>query len=165
MAGWSVNNILMTKLSRRVGGLNGSLLFGFVALLITLLLWPLFFSIPTHINWLMLIFLGLLGAGTTSLFCYALKVGKIAIIIPITSSWAIITSFLGIVVLRESVSLLKIFSTLVVVGGIIVLSVDWKTIKKNYLSLLVPGFIPALIVVFGWGLSFFLLGPASKEMG
>ncbi|OGK25818.1 hypothetical protein A3A46_00185 [Candidatus Roizmanbacteria bacterium RIFCSPLOWO2_01_FULL_37_13] len=165
MFSWGLIAILAAKLSRKVGGFNSGFLIQLFAFLGTLLISPLFFSIPGKINWLGLIIQGLLGAGTYIIYCKALEKGKVPIIVPIVSAWALISAVLGIVFLGEPIYLLKAVSIFIITLGIIILTINWNQIKRNQLNLFNPGVVFALMVAVGWGFSFFYLGSLSRQMG
>jgi transporter family protein len=145
--------------------LRGGLLIQTSALIVGLLIWPLVFSLPLHISWGWLAFLGLMGAGMYFIYCRALSVGKVQIVVPITSVWALFSAFFGIIFLHESISWHKIVSILIIVSGVILLSVDWRRVKQLGSDVLSSGALEALVVAIGWGIIFFLMGPISRSQG
>ena len=164
MASWGIIGILVAKISRAVGALAAGFLIMFSALLLTIFIWPIFFSIPSIINWQAFIMLGVLGGGVYALFCHLLKIGKVSVVVPITSIWAVITASLGILFLHEFVNPLKILSIVLVVFGVVILSVNWSK-KRKVSSIFSLQAACALLVALGWGLYFFFLGPISKQTG
>lgn len=77
MLGWGALGVLVAKISQRVGGLNAGFLIQGSAFALTLLIWPLFFSVPENINWQTLVFVSAMGTAAYAAYCHALKVGKV----------------------------------------------------------------------------------------
>lgn len=165
MVSWGIIGILVAKISRAVGALAAGFSIMLSALLLTIFIWPIFFSIPNVINWKAFIMLGVLGGGVYALYCRLLRTNKVSIIVPITSTWAFISAGLGIFFLHESVSLLKILSMVLVIFGIVALSINWSSARKKILSLFSFETALALLAALGWGLYFFFLSPISKQTG
>lgn len=164
MVSWGILGILVAKISRAVGALAAGFLIMFSALLLTIFIWPIFFSIPSIINWQAFIMLGVLGGGVYALFCHLLKTGRVSVIVPITSVWAVVTASLGILFLHEFVNPLKILSIILVISGVVILSVNWSK-KRKVLSIFSLQTAFALLAALGWGFYFFFLGPISKQTG
>jgi len=165
MFGWGLISVLAANLSRKVGGFNGGLLIQLFAFLGTLLISPIFFSLPEKINWFGLIIQGILGAGTYIFYCQALEKGKVPIVVPVVSAWAFISVILGVIFLGEVISPIKAISIFITILGIIILTINWNKITRTRINLFNPGVLLALLVALGWGFSFFYLGPLTKQMG
>lgn len=165
MVFWGIVGILVAKISRAVGAVVGAFLIQFIGLLMTIIIWPVFFSAPSAINWYAFVTLGILGGGVYALYLKLLRTGKVSIVVPILSAWALVTSALGLIFLHESINLLKILSVLAVVAGIIILSAKWSETRKQAVSFFRPQIVLALLAVLGWGFYFFFLSPISKQTG
>ena len=90
-------------------------------------------------------------------FYKALKLGKVGIISPISSSSVIFTVLLSIIFFKESLSAIQLFSILLIIIGIIFISINFKDLKNSHLLSISSGVPYALISCLGWGLIFFLL--------
>lgn len=161
MISWGVLGILVAKISRKVGSFTSGFLIMLVALLMTLLIWPIFFYLPNNVEWWVFILLGILGGGTYAAYNRVMEKGKVPIVVPITSTWAVVAAFLGIVILGESFGPLKLLSIALVVIGIFLISYSPSKSAIKFTSEM----LLALLVAVGWGFYFFFLGPLSREYG
>lgn len=66
---------------------------------------------------------GALASGGLIMFYIALRRGAVSRVVPITSAYPIVTLVLSVIVLSEHLTAIRVLATLVVVGGVIVLSV------------------------------------------
>lgn len=162
MFGWGVENFLMAKISRTIGAVKGGALIQFLAFLITLIFIPLFFT-KNHFEIIQPMFLGLLTAVTFVMFCKAMNNGNLTLIMPIVESWSLVTSILGIIFFRESVTIYKILSIVFVISGIVMLSVDWPTLKSKSNFMFSGGVVLAMLVSLGFGISNFWIGIFSRQ--
>lgn len=165
MVSWGILGVLVAKISRAVGALTAGFLIMLSALLLTIFIWPIFFSVPSIINWKAFIMLGVLGGGVYALYCRLLQTDRVSVVVPITSTWALVSAGLGIFFLRESVNPLKILSIVLVIFGIVILSINWSNVGGKISSLFSPKTVPALLAALGWGFYFFFLGPLSRQAG
>lgn len=98
-------------------------------------------------------------------FYEAIKRGKVGIIAPIGSSSLIVTIFLSLVFLKETLTGNQIAAILFIVFGIVLISVNFKDFKNSHLFSISSGVPFALIACFGWGLVFFLLKFPVTKLG
>lgn len=98
-------------------------------------------------------------------FYKGLEIGQVSIVSPIASSFAVITVGLSIVFYREALTVRQFLAVALVLVGIVLVSLNWRELKgiKNLRAF--KGFKEALIAMMGWGISLFLLVPASKALG
>ncbi len=155
--------VFAAKLARAMGAFQSGTLIQMVGFVLTLLIWPLFFTRLDNIIWVGIISVGVVSALVYYLFCKALEIGSVTLVSPITSSWSLITAVLGILFLQESAGIIKILSIILVIIGVIILSINWKAIKnKQFLS---TGVSYAILVALGWGVVYFYAGPLTRQMG
>lgn len=65
---------------------------------------------------------GLLAAGGLIVFFIALRHGAASKVVPITSAYPLVTLVLSAIVLAEHITALRVFASLLVVGGVVLLS-------------------------------------------
>jgi len=100
---------------------------------------------------------------TFSLYFYALKIGKLAIVVPISQANVLVTIGLAVIFLQDVIYPLKVFGIVAIVVGVIFLGFNLKSID-NTLSLY-KGVFPALISSIGLGLFAFFLSISSRING
>jgi bacterial/archaeal transporter family protein len=72
---------------------------------------------------IMAIVSGLLASGGLIMFYIALRHGTASRVVPITSAYPLVTIILSAIVLTEHITALRVFASLLVVGGVVLLSV------------------------------------------
>ncbi len=116
---------------------------------------------PTIIGIILLC--GLLSAVSWGAFYKGLQIDKVAIISPIANSWPVITIFIGIFLLKESLTLVQgIGIMFVIIGGALV-SFKFKDLLK--LKNPAKGVKYALVGVLGWGILFSFVGYMVTKIG
>lgn len=87
----------------------------------------------------------------------ALKVGKVGVIMPIADSSVIFTVLFSILFFKEALTAIQFISILIIIGGIILISTNFKDKKSLRLFTLSSGIPLALITCIVWGLMIALL--------
>lgn len=158
MFGWGIENFLVAKFSRTINPVQSAFVVQFYALILTVFFIPVFYQPPSTFQLAYPVFFGIVTGVSLLIFCKSLKEGNVSIVMPIISSWFLITSFLGFIIFKESFGTTKIFSLFLVLIGVVFLSINWKSIKKSTKNLLSAGVPGALIVALLWGVQNFGLG-------
>ena len=109
---------------------------------------PLFIFIAFLIS-----FLGYIPLFT---FYKALRLGKMGVIAPVSNSAVVFTVLFSVIFFMEQLTLIQVSSILLIIVGIILISVDFKDIRRSQLLKVSSGVPYALITCFLWGLVFFL---------
>ncbi len=110
--------------------------------------------------------LGFVGAVSMFLFMKAIKIGKIAIVVPITSGFGIVTVILAMIILKESLSFAAIAGILLVITGTIIISFRYSELKKIKAKAVLSGGMGfSLLVAIGWGVYYFFIRFVSVELG
>lgn len=166
MAGWGVINFLIASLTKKVESFKVAFLIQFLAFFPTFLLFP-FFKEELFLgrDFLLLSFLGILGASAYASLTKGYSEGAVSVVSPITSTWAIITATLSFIFLKERVVPLKILGIVTAVIGIILVSADFKQLLKEKKVKLLAGTKWATLTALGWGVNFFLLAFFSRKLG
>ncbi len=119
MLGWGFADfmvVMAVKKSRFMQVLVWSQVIGAIACLVIA---AIFFHIPvvSQKDMLLALAAGLLGGIASWAFYKGLQVGKVAVVAPIGACWVIITVFLSIVLLHETLTGLKIIAVPIVIIG------------------------------------------------
>lgn len=95
----------------------------------------------------------------------AFEKGSVAIVMPIVSSWSIITALLSFIFLKEKIIATKIVGIVLTVLGVIILSTNLQKLFKEKAIKLIAGAEWAGATSIGWGINFFLVSFFSKKLG
>ncbi len=98
-------------------------------------------------------------------FYKGLEKGQVSLVSPIGASWSLITAILSIIFFKEVLKTNQLLAIPIILGGIIIISINFKDFLKRKDFKLLAGVKEGLISIFGWGISLFLLIPVSKELG
>ena len=111
----------------------------------------------------LLIGIGVLQTFAFSLYFYALKIGKLAIVVPIYQAYILVPISLAVVFLQEVIYPLKVFGIVAILVGVILLGFNLKSIDSTISPY--KGVFPALISSIGIGLFAFFLSISSRING
>ena len=158
MVSWGLSNGISQVPIRRIG--SGKTIFyrniftsSLLLLGLLLFLGDATFSLP----FIALTFgLSLLAYIPLVTFFKALQVGKVGVIAPIANSGVIFTIIFSMIFFKETLTQLQGLSIALIIIGIILISINFKDIRKSHLFALASGIPLALISSFLWGLVFFL---------
>lgn len=135
MLGWGISDFFAKKTIDKVGELKtllGSQAIGGLCLLIYFLV--IRGTIPT-LTWPSVIYLAFLAFidGLGYLLLYrSFRKGVVSVVSPICASAAAFTSVISVVIFHEQLSKFGIFGLIMIFMGIIVLSTDFKDLKKSF---------------------------------
>lgn len=167
MLSWGIADFLAKKAIDRIGYKKSLLINQSIALGPIFVYAILFFNIPEISTSLILItiataFLALVGYLS---FYKGLQKGNISVVSPITSSWAVVTTLLAIVIFGETLSSLQIVGVLGIFIGIFLTSTNLKEFKKSIRQGTSNGVLEAIIAMVSWGLTFLLVKPIVDAAG
>ncbi len=86
----------------------------------------------------------------------ALKRGKVGVVSPIGNSAVIFTVLFSVLFFGESLSKAQSLSIACIIAGIILISIDFRDIRRSHIFTLSSGVPYALVTCLLWGLLFFL---------
>lgn len=160
---WGIMWFFVTKAIRDMEVFQSQFLFQLVGIPLLLLLLPFIPHTISTFNLPLLIGLGILETFVLTLYFYALKIGELAIVGPINNVNILITVFLAVVFLHDSIYPLKVFGIIAVLMGVILLGLKLQTIKKGVS--LYKGVAPALLSTIGTGTYLFFVSISSRING
>lgn len=89
-------------------------------------------------------------------FYKALEIGKIGIVTPVANSSVIYTILLSVFFFNETLTQLQLYSIALIVGGTIIISIDFRDLKNSDIFKFSSGVPLAILSSLLWGLGFFL---------
>lgn len=169
MFGWGISDFLAAKSSRKIGYLLTYFWTQLIAFLIALIYFWIKFptlnisNIPQYL--IFLLPAGLLFLVGTLAFYKGLTEGQVSLVSPIGASWAMITVVLSVIFFKEILQTNQIIAVILIISGIVLVSLNLKEILRIKKLALFGGIKEGLIAMLAWGISLFLLVPASKALG
>lgn len=160
---WGTMWLFLKKTMKSTEVFKSQFLFQLIGIPLLLIL---FFFIPkqqSHFNYPLIIALGVGETFILTLYFYALQIGELAIIGPVNQANVLITVFLSVILLHESLHVFKIIGIFAVLLGVILLGLKLHALKKG--MRLYKGVLPALISTVGTGIYLFYTGISSRING
>ncbi len=156
--------IFLTKAARRMESFQTQFLFQLLGIPLLLVLFPF---VPTnqHLNIPLLIGLGVWETFVLTLYFYAVKIGNLVIVSSVFETYVLVTTFLAVFFLGESLHFTKIAGTGAILAGIILLGLNLEDRVKGNNPTLYKGVSPALLSAIGTGIYLFFVGISSRING
>ncbi len=161
---WGIGDFFIQRSTRKIGDTES---LAFISIIGALGLFPFvlpelstLFTIP---NIALLSFIGVIGFVVAMINLEALKEGKLSVIDVILEIELPITAVLGFMFFRESISLILIAIISIIFIGIVLISVDSFSLKRNSKKI-EKGILLAVITAAGMALVNFLTAFGSKEI-
>lgn len=111
------------------------------------------------------IFITLISYFGLYFFTKSLEIGKVGVVVPVASSRILVSALLGIVFLKDILSVLQIISILIIFSGVVVISINFNDIKNSKIFDKKSGIMFALLAAFFWGSTLPLFGIFSAVLG
>jgi drug/metabolite transporter (DMT)-like permease len=163
---WGIADVAAAVVGRRIGSLATTVASQVAALFPLLAL-----RVATGAPWstdggqlAALLATGVVGASAYALFYRALELGPVALVSPVSAAYAAVTVPLAVVFLGESLRGLALVGALLTMAGVVLISADLRRIPAEATRGF-PGLAPALGCLVLFGVSAFLLGMLSKDLG
>ncbi len=159
MLGWGIGDFIMAYLSKKG---NSPYLINFwgsvVSLAVISVVYFSFFFPKTVNNGYWPVILIYVAAVVISFICFykAMGVGKVSLISPITSSYGVLSMFLGLFFLRESLSKTQYLGILIATVGLLLTVLNFSELRKLKISSEVEGLKYAILTFVLWGVTFTL---------
>lgn len=160
---WGISWLFLTKASRKMDVFHTQFMFQLVGIPMLLLLLP-FLSFVTITNYWLIIALGIAVTFTYTLYFYAMRIGKLAVVAPIYETNVLVTVCLSVVFLHESFYPRKEIAIVALLLGIIFLGVQVSSLKKKRIEPF-KGVLPAIISSLGTGFFVYFTGISARING
>jgi drug/metabolite transporter (DMT)-like permease len=164
MISWGMSDFFVTKSARGCATIRAFFWSQIVALII---MFPiLFFKLPKFSFYIytMLFFAGMSALVSNFAFYKSLKTGKVSIVMPIASCWAIVTIFISIIFLGELLTGANALGAIFAIIGVILILFRKYNSEKNKTSNS-NGIIYAAIAAFAYGVDFVIIDLLANEIG
>lgn len=158
MIGYGISNAI-SKVPAKILGSRKTVFFRNLMTSLILFIALLFFIKETVFSLeyiIIAIIISIIGYIPLVSFFQAVKHGKVGIVTPIANASIIFTVLFSIIFFKETLSQIQIFSIILIIAGIILISMDIKDWKNSELFNLKSGIPFALLAAFFWGIVFFL---------
>ncbi len=166
MISWGTNNFLVASLTRRFGAFKIAFLIQIFAIFPTLLLLPIFKEqLVFNYNLIFLSLIALTGSLAYISLLKGFQEGTVSLVVSLSAAWAIITAILSFIFLKEPVSALKLLGMAVAFTGIVLVSANFKEIRKEKRVKIYAGVKWASFAALAWGIEMFLLALFSRKLG
>lgn len=151
---FALSNTLLKIPSTKLKGNDIALIRGFWTILV---LTPfLFISNLNTQGILAALTVGILGYIPLFYLFKAFKHGKVGVVLPIANSFAIITTLMALIFLKEYISLIRWIAMFIIIAGIVILTINFKEFKSSLSNHKLNGTHYAVITALGWGIVTFL---------
>jgi drug/metabolite transporter (DMT)-like permease len=165
MLSWGCSDFFIAKSARKVDPFKAFLWSQLIALA---LMTPIFFTIFEVPAFTPVIICLILASGVLTVianwsFYKALRIGKVAIVMPVESCWAVVTVLLSIALLGEMLTILQAAGVILALSGVVLVSFKWKDMLrlKNHAI----GVNYAVVAAIAYGADFVLIDMMTKEIG
>lgn len=160
---WGVGDFLIQKGTRKLGDVETLAWIGCLGSLALLpFVWHDLALVFERANFLILLFLGFVTFGVGIMNFEALKRGKLSVVEVLLEFELPITVILGLIFLRESLSLIQVLLILFIFFGILLISFKPGELKKNHFF--EKGAALAIFTAIGYGLINFLTAVGAKDI-
>lgn len=165
MMSWGASDFFVTKSARGCEPFKAFLWSQIVALIILFTIFLTFFETPKFS-------LSIAGLILSSALCTvianmafykSLKVGKVSIVMPVASCWAVVTVLLSLIFLNQSLTQNRALGVVLAITGAVLVSFSWKDLKK--LKNHAEGVNYAIIAALAYGVDFVLIDMMANKIG
>lgn len=167
MLAWGIGDFFLAKVSKITNPLRIAFwnqVIGVAFLTIPLIF---FFEPKTFTPWILLslVIVSILNLSGFLTFCKAFRIGPVSIVGPVANSYAALAAVLGILLLRESITLVRGVGILLVILGAVLGSIRMTDLRKLKFKMSSKGVPYALSTFLTWGVSFFWVADLVKRLG
>lgn len=119
--------------------------------------------IPTLLP--VLIFIALFQIIAYLAFYRGMEKGLVSLVSPLGSTWSLVTAILGVIVYHEILKTHQILAITSIIIGILIISVNLKSIFQTKKIELLTGVREGILSMFGWGVAWFLTVIPTRNLG
>ena len=160
---WGIMDFLGSRLAKKANSIIGLFLAQLIGLIMLIPLIPVIRE--QLIQPLTIFIIALFPFFAWISYLKATKNGTVSILGPVSRTGFLVSSFLGLIFLNEQVTILKLISFILVLGGGLFLTLDWKSLKNLKNTRLFTGVPFALLSAILIGINLFLSAPLSRSNG
>lgn len=165
MLSWGASDFFVTKSARGCDPFRAFLWSQLFALILLFAIFFIFYETPKFSFTIagLILSSGFLTVIANMAFYKSLKAGKVSIVMPVASCWAVVTVFLSLVLLNQSLTQNHIIGVVLAILGALLVSFKWEDLKrlKNHAD----GVNYAVIAAIAYGTDFVLIDLIANEVG
>jgi len=168
MLSWGASDFFIAKSVRGSSVLRSFIWAQAISVILLFLAFSNSYDLPkfSYFTMALIFTAGSLGVISNLSFYKSLKVGKVCIVMPIASCWAMITVVLSVVFLGESLDVAQLFGILFAIVGAVLVSFKLSDLKNlNIKKHAHEGIEFAVIAAFAYGTNFVLIDVLVSEIG
>lgn len=161
---FGIATFLSSKIAKGLGPLQTLFLFQLCGMPALFLLLPF---APQHVQvqWMPLILLGVFQTCNMLIWFYALKVGNVSIVSPVSEVYPLISVVLGVISLHETVGVMRVFGIGLIFSGVLLVGIQLDQLRKTKTVALYKGITPALVYAMGLAIFVFLAVLSARTNG
>jgi drug/metabolite transporter (DMT)-like permease len=167
MAGYGIENFAFSLLSKRENAVRMMLWYFVITSLVLGALALAFFKFPaiSPLDLALLLIIPFICIGAQWTFYRGLRVGKVALVAPVSESWPIIAVLFGIVFLGEGVGYAQGVGIVLAIVGTVLVSFRLRGLIRLKFGRLVKGMRYALLTMVGWSAFYLMIAFLSRQLG
>lgn len=167
MIGWGISDFLGAYISRKATPFKAFFLTRAFATALLIVLLLSFFKPVTLSSFSVLLVLIAAGLYIFSGLAYykGVTVGEVSIVVPVASSYPVITVILSVLFLNESLTYLQIVAIASAILGSLLTSFKLRDISRLSLKRISKGVNYAVFAAIGWGFMLLFVGILSNSLG
>lgn len=164
--GWGISDLIAAALSKRLGVLQTAVAVSIVSVSVA----STFLILTSNIDelsakdWTILAGISVLGSALYLTYYKALQLGPVAIISPISASYALVVILLAVIFMNERLTTGQAIGASATIGGVVLASLNLDGLRSRQ-KLVNTGVTLGLIATLGMGLWQFSIGVLSKDLG
>lgn len=165
MMSWGASDFFVTKSARGCEPFRAFLWSQITALIMLSIIFFIFFKTPKFSFAVagLILLSGLLTSVANMAFYKSLKVGKVSIVMPVASCWAVVTVLISLIFLSQSLTQNRAIGVVLAIAGAVFVSFSWKELKK--LKNHAVGVNYAVIAALAYGVDFVLIDIMANKIG
>lgn len=165
MLSWGASDFFVTKSARGTNLFKAFFWSQIIALCIMLPIFLIFFKLPQFSISIILLILasGILTVIANLSFYRGLQVGKVSVIMPVESCWAIVTVLLSLTLLSEVLTGMQATGIILILAGAVLVSFKWRNLLK--IKNPAKGIKYAIIAAIAYGIDFVIIDLLAKQIG
>ncbi|MFA6097676.1 MAG: DMT family transporter [Candidatus Paceibacterota bacterium] len=168
MLSWGASDFFIAKSVRGSGVLRAFLWAQLTSVMLLFFIFLAYYDLPkfTFYTIALVMTAGTLGVVSNLSFYQSLRVGKVCIVMPVASCWAMITVVLSMIFLGESLDIAQLFGIVFAIAGASLVSFKLSDLKnldiKKHAH---QGVEFAVVAAFAYGTNFVLIDVLVSEIG
>jgi len=167
LIGWGVGDLLIAKISRKIGNFNTLFWLLFSGLIFASFYIPIAGAVADWGMFLLALLLGFITCSGTIFYLRGFEFGNVSIIATIANTYGVVTAVAAIFLFGEILKTEQSAGIVLVLIGLVLISFDFKMLRKNKIKGIVSDrtIVYAFITVLFWGVYYTLIRIPVEKIG